>query len=125
MLPEPSSQVLSARFGLAVGEREWSGGTERSQTEAPDECRLQCLRPGRASAEWSASTMEAKFVVLKAEGGKFKCQFYGPPDTGKTEPANLAVGRGLDRASPKSHHPACLHPAALKANLCKRLRPKE
>ena len=30
MLPELSSQVLSALFGLALGEREWSGGTERS-----------------------------------------------------------------------------------------------
>jgi hypothetical protein len=97
ILPEPSSQVLTVRFGLVVGERECSGGTERSQTEAPDECRLPCLGPGRASAEWSASTTEAKFVVLKAEGGKFKCQFYGPPDTGKTEPANLAVGRNLSQ----------------------------
>jgi hypothetical protein len=31
MLPEPSSQVLAVRFGLVVGEREWSGGTERSE----------------------------------------------------------------------------------------------
>ena len=31
MLLEPSSQVLAVRFGLVVGEREWSAGTERSE----------------------------------------------------------------------------------------------
>ena len=35
-----------------------------SQTEAPDECRFPCLRPGRAGAEWSASATAGRGVGL-------------------------------------------------------------
>jgi len=64
-----SCQDLPLSFSLAVGERKWSEGTEgancgaqsaaerrgaESETEAADECRFPCPRPGRAGAEWSA-----------------------------------------------------------------------
>ena len=34
MLPEPSSQVLAVRFGLVVGEREWSEEKKRSECQS-------------------------------------------------------------------------------------------
>ena len=42
----------------SVAERRAAEG----QTEAPDECRFPCLRPGRAGVEWSAPTTAGRGV---------------------------------------------------------------